>query len=351
MKILVIKPSSLGDVIHALPFLKALRDAFPEALIDWVISKNLKGILEDNPLINELVIFNKDAWKHVKNLPDTISEISALKKTLKSKHYDMLIDLQGLLRSGIIGFFTPATTKIGYQDAREGSRYFYDKKIRVNKNLHAVDRHLAVARAIGAKSAKAQFPLHITPAAADRAKKLLGNIGEYIVIAPSARWLTKRWQTEDYASLINKISLPCLITGSRTDRQIAQTITKISAQSEPETAKNHSKKPEKAKTIINLCGKTDLKELTALIAGAKAVVSNDSGPMHIAAALDIPTIAIFGPTDPAKTGPYGWGKNRKLKVIKADVPCSPCRRKRCNKFICMKNIGVETVYKALKEYL
>ena len=114
MKILVIKPSSLGDVIHALPFLHAIKKSFPDALVDWVISKNLKGILEENPLINELIIFNKDAWKNIKSLPRTVAEISALKKTLKSKRYDMAVDLQGLLRSGLIGFFTPATKKVGF---------------------------------------------------------------------------------------------------------------------------------------------------------------------------------------------------------------------------------------------
>ena len=122
MKILVIKPSSLGDIIHALPFLKAVKDTFPHAVIDWVISRNFKGILEDNPLINELIIFNKDTWKSVRKLPDTVSDISSLRKKLQSKHYDMVVDLQGLLRSGLIGFFTTATEKVGFADAREGFR-------------------------------------------------------------------------------------------------------------------------------------------------------------------------------------------------------------------------------------
>ena len=130
--------------------------------------------------------------------------------------------------------------------------------------------------------------------------------------------------------------MPCVIAGSKADKELSQ---KIVALSEGETA-------------IDLCGRTDLKELTALIEGARAVVTNDSGPMHIAAALDKPTIALFGPTDPVKTGPYGWQKNRKLKVIKADVPCAPCRRKKgCTEFICMNRINVGEVYEALKEYI
>ncbi len=347
MKILVIKPSSLGDVIHALPFLKAVKDTFPKAQIDWVISKNLKGILEDNPLINELIIFNKDAWKNVKNLPKALSDISSLRKTLKSKRYDIVVDLQGLLRSGLIAYSTPANLKIGFEDAREGSRYFYDKRISANKSLHAVDKCLEIAQEIGAKVRKADFPLHITQTIKDKTKKLLGDIDEYVVIVPSARWLTKRWPSENFASLIRKISIPCVITGSKGDKEIAQKIMEDRTQ----TTKIKNKNLEGKNKIIDLCGKTDLKELTALIAGAKAVVSNDTGPLHIAAALDIPAIAIFGPTDPLKTGPYGWQTNKNLKVLKADVPCSPCRRKKCAEFICMRQVKVKTVFDALKEYL
>ncbi len=335
MNILVIKPSSLGDIIHALPFLKAVKDTFPGAGIDWVISKNLKGILEDHPLINELIIFNKDAWKNVKNIPGALSDISSLRKTLKSRRYDIVVDLQGLLRSGLIAFSTKTTLKVGFADAREGSRFFYDRKVPVNKSLHAVDKCLEVAKAIGAKVNKAEFPLHVSKAAKTGIKELIGNTDEYVVIAPSARWPTKRWSYANFASLIKKISVPCVITGTKGDREIAKMI-------------RGSSPPNK---IIDLCGKTDLKELTALIAGAKAVVSNDSGPMHIAAALDRPVIAIFGPTDPVKTGPYGWQKNKKLTVIRAGVPCSPCRKKKCSDLICMNNISVEAVYEALKEHL
>jgi heptosyltransferase-1 len=345
MKILVIKPSSLGDVIHALPFLKAVKETFPKAKIDWVISRNLKGILEDNPLINELIIFNKDAWKGVKNLPATITEISLLKKTLKSKRYDMVVDLQGLLRSGLIAYFTPSALTVGFEDAREGSRHFYDKKVAANGASHAADKCLEVAKEIGARAKAVGFPLHISQTAKRKISNLLGDLETHIVIVPSARWRTKRWPAENFASLIKKIPVPCVITGGAGDREVAVKIIEgIPAVSKggPEGLSNK---------IINLCGKTDLKELAALIAGAKAVVSNDSGPMHIAAALDIPTIAIFGPTDPLKTGPYGWQTNKKLKVIKADVPCSPCRKKKCDKFICMDRVSVENVLEALKEYI
>ena len=357
MKILIIKPSSLGDVIHALPFLHALKQSFPASQIDWVISSNLKGIIEDNPLINNLIVLNKDSWKSIKKLPGTLAELSLLRKTLKSRRYDMVIDLQGLLRSGLIAYSTPTTVKVGFADAREGSRFFYDTKVKVGKNLHAVDKCLDVAKSVGARVNKACFPLHINSDTKNRVKTLVDNIKEYIVIVPSARWTSKRWPAEKFALLISKLSTPCIIIGSKGDSRIAAKImqqlslTTKQGTVSPGAKTNAKNTGVKSNRVINLCGKTDLKELTAVIAGAKAVISNDSGPMHIAAALGKPVIAIFGPTDPAKTGPYGWQTNSALNVISAKVPCSPCRKRSCNELLCMDKIQVTSVLKALKTFI
>ncbi|MBI4843335.1 MAG: lipopolysaccharide heptosyltransferase I [Nitrospirae bacterium] len=334
MRILIIKPSSLGDIIHALPFLKAVKDAYPESQVDWVVSKNLAGILEGNPLINELIIFDKDSWKSLRNLPATIREIKSFRKNLGKRYYEIIADLQGLLRSGLITHFTPGAMKIGFAGAREGSRFFYGKKVRINGAVHAVDKNLLIAKAIGAEAKKAEFPLYVDDAAKEKIAQKLGGIDEYILIAPSARWQSKRWPAEYFASLIAKINMPVVVTGTASDKDIIQGI-----------------KDESPGKIIDLCGKTGLKELMASISGAKAVVSNDSGPMHIASALKRPVIAIFGPTDYEKTGPYGWQKNKDLHIIRAAVPCSPCFKKKCKDMGCMRKITVETVYAALKKYL
>lgn len=339
MKILVIKPSSLGDIIHALPFLKAVKDTFPDASVDWVVSKNLRGILEDNPLINELIVFDKDSWKSIKNIPRTSRDISRLRKTLKSRNYDIVVDLQGLLRSGLISLSTPSPLRVGFADAREGSRFMYNKKVSVNGITHAVDKNLEIAKAIGAAAKRVEFPLNIDDNSRKKIKELLGDVKEYILILPSARWSSKRWPTENFAALISKLSIPSVIAGSSADKEICLKIIK----NIPKT----TKQPQ----TINLCGETNLKELVALIEGAKAVVSNDSGPMHIAAALKKPLVALFGPTDPSKTGPYGWQKNKDMKVIMRGVSCSPCFKKRCKKPLCMIEISAEMVFDKLRKYL
>lgn len=334
MNVLIVKPSSLGDVIHALPFLNAVKERYPDCRVDWVISKKLRGIVEEHPLIDRLIAIDKDSWKSILKLHRTVEDIMKARHELQSRTYDIVADLQGLLRSGIITFVTRSPLKVGFLNAREGSRYFYDKRVRTNGCKHAVDRNMLVARAIGAPSDRVEFPLPLSKTAVEKVKGLVGQAGEYVVLVPSARWPSKRWPPEHFASLLKKLKVPSVITGSAEDRPAAM---KIIEGSQGNT--------------LNLCGSTDLKELTALIAGAKVVVSNDSGPMHIAAALGIPTIALFGPTDPERTGPYGWKEKENISVITAPVPCGPCFRKRCRDPFCMKDITVETVLRELERHL
>lgn len=334
IKILIIKPSSLGDVIHALPFLKAIKNTFPQAHVEWVVSKGCEGVLAGNPLIDELIVFDKDSWKYPKDFSKTFREIKKLKRALSAKYFDMVIDLQGLLRTGLMAFLTHSPLKIGFEHAREGSRFFYNKKVSVSKDIHAVDRYLEVARAIGATTATKEFPLYIDESARDNIKKLLGDVGEYVVLVPSARWETKRWPAEYFGLLVSKVSHPCIVTGSDADIKTAQEVMRVS----------------KGKAI-DLCDKTNMKELITLIAGSRAMVSNDSGPMHVGAALGIPLIALFGPTDPERTGPYGWKENMNFRVLRAGLSCSPCFKKKCKDPLCMSKISVEMVLEELKEYL
>lgn len=333
-KILIIKPSSLGDVIHALPFLKTIKDAFPDAHIEWVLNKSCEGILSGNPMIDELIIFDNDPWRNIKSISKTFDEIKALIKTLGAKRFDMVIDLQGLLRSGIMTFFARSPLKIGFENAREGSKFFYNKKVRVDAEAHAVDRYLEVAKEIGADITSKEFPLFVNESARNNARRLLGDIKDYIVVVPSARWQSKRWPAEYFGMLISRLALPCVITGTISDKEITQKVIDIS----------------KGK-CINLCSKINLKELAALLSGAKAVISADSGPLHIAVAIGVPVIALFGPTDPHKTGPYGWQESKKIKLLRTSIHCSPCFKKKCKNPLCMSNISVEMVSEELKEYL
>ncbi|HAK88692.1 MAG TPA: lipopolysaccharide heptosyltransferase II [Nitrospiraceae bacterium] len=327
-KILVIKPSSLGDVVHSLPFLQAIKDGFPDAEIHWVIAKGLEGLLEDHPMVKKLKIINKDRWKDLKKIKDTASELAGISKELRHEAYDIAIDLQGLLRSGLLTYATGAPVRIGFKEAREGGSLFYTHKIRGGRDIHAVDRYLKIAAALGCKTEDIRFPMPLIKES-DKVRRLKESAGDYAVIVPGARWETKKWSPEKFGRLAAMLDIKSIIIGSASDIEISE----------------HIEAASKGKAL-STAGDTDIKELISIIRGARYVVTNDSGPMHIAAALRIPVIAIFGPTNPERTGPYG---NNHI-IIRPDIPCAPCYKKKCKTMRCMEDISVERVYKEICGY-
>lgn len=327
-KILIIKPSSLGDVVHSLPFLNAIRTRFPKAEIHWVIAKGLEGLLEGHPMVNKLWIINKDAWKKIKNVKGTINELKGLFMELKKEKFDLAVDLQGLLRSGILTAATGTPVRVGFKEAREGSKLFYTHKVKGGRDIHAVDRYLKIADFLGCDitDIRFPFPLHFK-------SSIITNYSlpeDYAVIVPGARWKTKVWPSKKFGKLSSKLPIMTVIVGSKTDINIANEIVALSKGN-----------------AISLADKTALKELIEVIRNARFMVSNDSGPMHIAAALGIPVFAIFGPTDPLRTGPYGEGHT----VIREDIPCAPCFKRTCSDIKCMNNLSAEKVYEIIKRRL
>jgi len=324
-KILIIKPSSLGDVVHSLPFLNALRERYPDTEIHWVIAKGLEGLLTGHPMINRLWIIHKDMWKKLSCVRNSLSEIRALLKGLRKEQFNIVVDLQGLLRSGIIARATGAPVQVGFQEAREGSRFFYTHTIEGGRDIHAVDRYLKIARFLGCDIKEVIFPF---PLSFESSPFKPLPSGKYAVIAPGARWKTKRWPGENFGKLSSFLPIKTVIVGSKGERKTASEIVSLSQGK-----------------AISLTGKTDLKELIELIRGARFMVANDSGPMHIAAALGIPVFAIFGPTSPVRTGPYG----ERHVVIRQDVSCAPCFKKTCDDMKCMDGLSAEKVYEIIKE--
>jgi heptosyltransferase I len=324
-KILIVKPSSLGDIVHSLPFLNILRTCYPQAEIHWVIAKGFEGLLEGHPMINKLWIINKDSWTKIHRAKETVDEIRALYRALKKEAYDLVVDLQGLLRSGIITSVTGAPVRVGFKEAREGSSFFYTHKVAGGKGCHAVDRYLKVAEFLGCDISEIVFPFPLQQCPAIRHDTIPSQ--DYAVIVPGARWETKRWLPGEFGKLAAILPLNSVIVGSRSDMHIAGEIVALSDNK-----------------ALSLAGKTNLQELIEIVKGAKFMISNDSGPMHIAAALGVPVYAIFGPTDPLRTGPYGKGHT----IIRGDATCAPCFKRRCDDMKCMKDISAEKVLGIIK---
>jgi heptosyltransferase-1 len=328
-KILIVKPSSLGDVVHSLPFLNALRERFPRAEIHWVIAKGFEDLLTGHSMVKKIWIINKDIWKKLSQISSSFNEIRILLRKLRKERYDIVIDLQGLLRSGVITRATGSPVRIGFEEAREGSRLFYTYKVEGGKDIHAVDRYLKIAAFLGCDITGVCFPLPLYTDLSLITRYSLPS-DDYAVMVPGARWKTKRWSPEKFGELASLLPIRTLIVGGKGDKGIVKEILASSSGKS-----------------VSLVGETDLKGLIEIIRGARFMVSNDSGPMHIAAGLGIPVFAIFGPTDPIRTGPYGKGHT----VIRKDISCAPCFKKKCDDMKCMKGLSVEKVYEVIKRKL
>jgi lipopolysaccharide heptosyltransferase II len=241
---------------------------------------------------------------------------------LREQAYDLVIDLQGLLRSGALALASRAPVRVGFSEAREGSRLFYTRKVKGGRGLHAVDRYMKVAEDLGCPADESILLFPLPQRESDRIARFRTDLQEYAVIVPGARWKTKIWPAENFGKVAARLPIRSVVIGGSGDRLLAEEVVSTSSGN-----------------AMSLAGETDLSELIALMRGARVVITNDSGPMHIAAALKIPVIAVFGPTSPVLTGPYGKGH----VILQSKEPCAPCFRRECADMKCMRGITPEAV--------
>ena len=290
------------------------------------------GILQGHPMIDDLIVV-KRGW--TKNIKENLSAAGRL----KSRRYDMVLDFQGLLKSGVWMRLLNGVRKIGFSNAREFSHIFLNEKIPpYDPEKHAVERYLDLTRyALGSKDGKEEVAFPLNLAAGDR-KNVLSILKSngvpkdalFFVIIPRARWATKLWSDERFIELgkkiVDKNGLYAVLSGTESDRDALDAI-----------------KAGIGDKAVNLAGSTGLKELAQLFRLSRFAITVDSGPMHIAAAAGARVIALFGPTAPGRTGPYGNGH----VILRKGLECSPCFKKRCPDVKCMKGISVEEVFDAV----
>jgi len=343
VNILIIKLSAIGDVIHTIPSLIALRKAYPNANISWVIEETASPIVKENPYIDTLIISRRKTWaenlKKGKHLPETFREIRMFIRKLRQRPYDIVIDFNGLLKSALLVFISRSHRKIGYDSFQELSGLFYNEKIYENMDIHAVDRYLDFVRYLGIECDNPEFLLPVSQTERETVDKLLFNAGfsrnkKFIAISPmSFAGETRLWYEDRFATLadriIKELKTEVVFTGNRSGGMIDRI---------------NSMMTNKA---LNLEGKTSLLELAHLYKQAKLLITPDSGPMHIAAAVGTPVIALFAPSAFWRTGPYGPSHT----IISVNLPCSPCFLKKCPTKKCMEDISVDHVFAAVKKYI
>lgn len=319
-KILIIKPSALGDIVHTLPVLHALKNCWPDVELHWVVARGLHTFLEGHPLIHRLWIFDRQKWKRPASLPATALEIRQFARGLRAERFDASLDFSGLLRSGLITWAAGARLRLGFANGDEGSFLFYNRAVPGDMTIHAVDRSLALVRALGCETGEVLFPL---PPFDPDPPALRGLPERFAVLAPSAGKEANRWPAERFGALAARLPLPSVIIAGPAEQEIAAEVERHAAG-----------------RAVNLAGRTGLKDLLALLARASFLVCNDTGPQHMAAALGVPVFAIFGPANPARTGPYGQAQ----RVIRKEMDCSPCYRwQPCDHWRCMREISVDDV--------
>ncbi|MDP2921599.1 MAG: lipopolysaccharide heptosyltransferase II [Candidatus Omnitrophota bacterium] len=330
-RILIVNVNWLGDTLFATPFIRALRRKYPGAHIAVLTHPRCYEILEGNPHINEIIIY--DEKKQHRSLLRRFSIISYL----RSKNFDTAFILRKSLSRTLLLLFSKIPNRIGYRSKRAG--FLLTKRVDTpREKTHKVEYFLGLLKACGIEAKNKNYEITISNKDIEKAAKILKDAGagdrKFIALNAGGNWGPKRWPPENFAKLGDEIyermGLAIVLTGAEKDIGLAEKISGLMRH----------------RPFI-LCGKTDMKTLGAIFKKAVCVISNDSGPMHLAASVKSPVIAIFGPTSPELTGPYGDGKHR---VLHKDIGCKiPCYNVKCEDNRCIKAVTVEDVLGALNE--
>ena len=343
MEILIVKTSAIGDVTHTLPALNCLRLKYPQARITWLVEEAAADLVIGHQALDKVLVSKRKKWFKELRRGDRFSalkKITGFVKELRRVRFDLIIDFQGLLKSGVLVGLARGGRKVGFgrgMQHAECSYIFLNERLpAVDMDIHALDRELLLLKAIGVECEEINFNVPITAHERQQAGELLGEAGEnrkLVAINPQTKWPTKLWDNKKFALAADELAgRGCLVffTGAPADRPV---VAEIQADMQ-----NPS---------LNLAGRSSLKTLAALYETADLVISTDTGPMHIAAAVNTPVVALFGPTAPWRTGPYGDCH----QVLRTGVACSPCFKKNCpletgEQKKCMNEISADQVVEA-----
>jgi heptosyltransferase-1 len=360
-RILLIKPSSLGDVVHALPVLHGLRARYPKARIDWLVGHAFAPLLAGQPEVDELVVFDRREARSPVGRPRAWGYLAKFRRRLRAAKYDLALDLQGLFRSGWFAAATRAPVRLGLGSAREGAGLFYSHRVDVpTMEMHAVDRYYLVAAELGFADTPIRFGLKLPDPVRATADRMLAEVGvspeqPFIAMVPGARWETKRWPIEHFARLIEalgaELPLPIVLFGSKSERDLCASLTEPGRYAcEPATRKNAPSGDlgaSRMARVVDLVGATTVPEMAALLGRAAVVVCHDSAAAHLAAALERPLVCLTGPTNPQRTGPYG----RLDDVLQLELDCAPCYLKKLRRcpynHRCLRELSVDQVRRAV----
>jgi lipopolysaccharide heptosyltransferase II len=365
-RVLLIKPSALGDVVHTIPVLVKLRARYPQARIDWLITPENAEIVRCHPALSNVVLFaRRDFAKRGQRWRAFLSFFGLLKQIRRAK-YDLVIDMHGQVRSAFFALISGARVRIGFdrpikrtltisaehdlknvpshgwRGAREGSWIAYTHRIPIpTLDVHAIDRYLWVGELLGFDDNPPDLTIHLSSETIRNVERLLkekdvGPSQPLVVLVPGTIWETKHWTIEGFAGVARQFlrdGFAVALAGTKRDQPRCREIAAA------------------APGACDLSGQTTPADLAALIRRAEVAVTNDSGSMHVAASLGKPMVSIFGPTNPVHIGPY----ERPESVVRVDLPCSPCNYRRLSQcpfgHACMKQVTSAMVVERVRKIL
>jgi heptosyltransferase-1 len=365
-RILLIKPSALGDVVHTIPVLVKLRTRYPQAQIDWLITPENAEVVRHHPALSNVLLFaRRDFSKRGRRWRALLAFFNLLKQLRRAK-YDLVIDMHGQVRSAFFALMSGAGVRIGFdrpikrtvtvsaqhdlknipshgwRGAREGSWMVYTHRIPIRTlDVHAVDRYLWVAPLLGLDDDPPDLAIYLSSETALNVERLLEEHGvsaskPLVVLVPGTIWETKHWTIEGFAGVAREFlreGFAVALAGTKRDQVRCRQIAAA------------------APGACDLSGKTTPADLAALIRRAEVAVTNDSGSMHVAASLGTSMVSVFGPTNPVHIGPY----QRPESVVRVDLPCSPCNYRRLSQcpfdHACMKQVTSTMVVERVQKIL
>ena len=344
-QILIIKLSSIGDVVHALPVSYELKKQWPDCHITWVVEPVSRGIVAMDPCVDDIIVFEKQAFRSLRGF---FSHFGPLKTAIRRHRYDLVLDLQGLFKSAAIAWIAqaPKGRKLGPVDMREGSQHGSRPVAGPHAHDHVIERYLDVVRSLGVEvpfapdGGAVHYPIDVPPEAVASAVARFRQAGAdmknaYVAIPIGANWPTKRWPEENLAAfcdiLYDHELIPVLVGGGAVDEGRAAKVASLMDV-----------------PPVDLVGKLSFPELAATFQHASAAIGPDTGIAHLAIALGTPTLMLMGPTIPERTGPYGPSGH----LLLADRPCVRCFQRACPKGEdCLAAISAEEAWNELEKIL
>ena len=352
MRIVIVKLSSIGDVVHTLPAVALLRRALPHARLTWVVERRASAILEGSPVIDELIEIDTRAWRNRILSSSTVGQVRDHLEQLRrpasengSANADIAIDFQGLIKSGVVALATRASNRIGFVNAdlrEKASKLFLTYQVETSRLDHVIEKNIALARAAIAHAAAEaadyrterlqtyEFPIAVSPEDERTAESAIEGPQPFAIINPGGGWPTKLWPAQRYSELADWLSSECgfksIVTFGPGEEALAESVAAKAQQ----------------RGSVRVVAST-LKQFVALARRAALFVGGDTGPLHIAAASGTPIVGIYGPTSPQRNGPF----DPRDITVGRDVWCrADCHRRSCWHWECM-DIPVSDVKRAI----